>query len=112
MAKGISSRLGKKIETISAVKNMDIIRIVISIFLFFMGCYFTFDLILNDFNWKVLVALISCFLAAYLIWPKDHHVDGDWIELIGNIIEFPFRLMIWISRGIVRLMRDNDGVDL
>lgn len=92
---------------------MDIIRIVISILLFFMGCYFAFDLILNDFNWKVLVGLILSFVAAYLIWPKEHKIDGDLIELIGNIIEFPFKLLLWIFRGIVRLMRDGDGgVDL
>lgn len=92
---------------------MDVIRIIVSIFLFLMGCYFGFDLILNNFNWKVLIGLIAIFVAAYLVWPKNHKLDNDLIEIIGNIIEFPFRLLIWIFRGIVRLMRDgDDGIDL
>lgn len=92
---------------------MDVIRIAVSIFLFTLGIYFAFDLIINGFHLMVLLGMLGSFVGSYLIWPKNHKMESDWVDFVGNIIEIPFRLLSWVFRGIVKLARDtNDGVDL
>lgn len=87
---------------------MEYLRIMLSITLFVCGCYFSYDLFSNGFHWLLLLLVPLCFYAAYRIWP-DNVDDSPWLEVVGDIIEWPIRAMIAVARmlvGVIRLIGD------
>lgn len=80
--------------------------------MFMLGLYFFVDLFVNGFNTRVLFGFLISFLVSYFIWPKNHKIESDIVDFVGNVIEIPFRFLSWVFRGIVRLVRDTgDGID-
>lgn len=86
---------------------MDAIRAALSIILFIFGCYFAYDLFVTGFDFLILLLVPASFYSAYLIWPSEREETG-WIELVGEIIEFPVKIAIAAARYIAGAVRVFD----
>ncbi len=91
---------------------MDDIRLVIAALLFFSGFYLCYDLIVNGLHFAVLGASVLCFVLAHWILPDEdvYKNRGDTIELICSIIDFPFRAIAVMLRGLVGFLRHEEDV--
>lgn len=94
---------------------VDYIQLILACIFFVLGCYLTYDLITNGFDWSVLMGIIMCFTLAHYIRPyfrKDNKPDTlDWIDVIDIIVDFPFRLVVYSIRALGRA-KDVDSIDL
>lgn len=86
---------------------MDAIRATLSIILFIFGCYFAYDLFVTGFDFLILLLVPASFYSAYLIWPGDREETG-WLDIVGEIIEFPIRAAILAARTLARTIRTLD----
>lgn len=91
---------------------MNEIRVVIAILLFFTNGYLIFDLAANGFAWGLLFIILVLFVLIHYIWPKDYKKDSAWLELIELVIDLPFRMIASFLRGLGRLFRSSDGIDI
>lgn len=91
---------------------MNIIREIIAVILFIVAISLTVYICIDTFSWGYLISAIVCYLAAYSIWPSKRQGQRDdnyvWLDIIEVLIEIPFILV----RGILRLFKDKDGVDI
>ena len=92
---------------------MTILREVLAVAVFCLAIVLLCNLTLQGFDGRLLVASITCFITAYVIWPSkrkgsrlDDYVFLDIIELI---IELPVDLFLWLFRLITRIFRSNDS---
>ena len=89
------------------METIEQLRIVLSILLFVFGCYFVYDLFTTGFDLLILLLVPASFYGAYLIWPNDREETG-WLDIIGEIIEFPIRAAILAARTLARTIRTLD----
>ncbi|MDD0842758.1 hypothetical protein [Pseudomonas sp. Gutcm_11s] len=59
-----------------------------------------------------LLGMTLCFLFAYWLWPRGSREESPWFDVLELLIELPINAVLWLLRGIGRLFRDVDGVDL
>lgn len=87
---------------------MELLRIILSILLFVFGCYFLYDLFITGFDLLILLLVPISFYGAYLLSPKDRE-KNDWVDIVGEVIEFPIKATISVARiitGAIRVMDD------
>jgi len=88
------------------------LRVVLAVLLFFTNCYLIYDLIANGFEWFLLFIILGLFVLIHYIWPKNYKEDSSWLELLEFVIDLPFRLIASFFRGLGRLFRSSDGIDI
>jgi len=92
---------------------MDLLRILLSIFIFCISVYLVVDLFVYGFSWSVLLFCIGGFVLVHFLRPKKSSVDDSFYELVDLVLDLPYRAIATIIRNIGRLFRDgNGGVDL
>lgn len=97
---------------------MDFLRIFLAVLTFLLGCYLIFDLISEGFDLFVLCGSLLSFIFANFLWPKNHNQENgivdslDIIDLLEFVIRVPFRAVAYLLRGIGRIGRDVDDIDL
>jgi len=88
---------------------MDVLRVLFSITLFSTSSYLIYDLYVNGFNWYVLLAAIAGYLLTHLVWPTSKPGENHWYDMLEIIVDFPYRLIAFIGRMIIRILRGSDG---
>jgi len=97
---------------------MDVIRILLSTLSFFLGGYLLFDLIFSGFDIYVLLGSILAFILANYLWPQKRKEDSalqdslDLIDLLEIFIRFPFRAIAYVLRGLGKIGREANDIDL
>lgn len=86
---------------------MELLRIILSILLFIFGCYFVYDLFTTGFDFLILLLIPASFYGAYLVWPSEREETG-WVDIVGEIIEFPVRAAIAAARTLAAAIRVID----
>ncbi|WP_075187581.1 hypothetical protein [Teredinibacter haidensis] len=95
---------------------MTTIRALIAVVLFIVGSVLLFVIVQEGWNFKVCLAAITAFFAAYFIWPSKRKGErlGDHLllDILELFIEFPIQLLSWSLRAIRKLFRNDDGIDI
>jgi membrane protein implicated in regulation of membrane protease activity len=97
--------------------DMDFVRIVLSIAAFIIGFYLIVDLVVEGFDFAVLICAVVSFLLAHVLWPEHERKDDDklyLIDIIELVVQLPYNLVVTILRGIGRIAKDggDTGLDL
>lgn len=95
---------------------MNTFREFLSTIVFIAGAIFIFQMFSIGFSWPLVLGSVSCFLAAYFIWPSkkrgQRHDDNGFLDWLELLIEFPVELILWFFRIIGRLFRGDGGIDI
>ena len=92
---------------------MDLVRILLSICVFFISSYLVVDLLVYGFSLPVLLFCIGGFVLVHFLLPKKSSVDNGFYEIVDLVLDLPYQALATIIRNIGRLFRDgNGGVDL
>lgn len=94
---------------------MNILRFLIAAIFWVLGVLFLIDSFTEVFDWKLLIASITCFILAYVFCPprpSSNHSD-DFSDFLCFVTELPGRIITAPFRGIGNWMYDghssNDG---
>lgn len=98
---------------------MIIIRIVLALACWITALMLLISLWLNGFDWRYLLAAITAWLLAYLLWPRQKHsyhkrhysrenrINGwhliDMLDIILFLIELPIRVILGLVHILVHL---------
>lgn len=74
----------------------------------------------TDVNWLYLTVGVVLFGVVYVVWPskrRGKRDDGNpIIDIIEVIIEFPVELILWLLRGLWRILTSlfggKGGIDI
>jgi len=89
---------------------LNFLRILMAVLSFAFGAYLLVDLFINGFNWLILIFALLAFFAAHYLWPKGEEIDSSALELIGYIIDLPFRAIALTLRGVISIGKSADDV--
>ncbi|MFT5760811.1 MAG: putative membrane protein [Alteromonadaceae bacterium] len=91
---------------------MQVLREIIAVLAFVVGCVLLADLVSNGFNWTNLFIVVLCFVGAYIIWPskkKGQRDDGNsFIDILEVLIELPVEIFLWLLKIIGRILGLTD----
>lgn len=97
---------------------MESLRIVGGIGFFLGGITLIWDAVQQSpVSWVLLGLAVACFLLAYWVWPSrrkgQRESDSAWLDVIEFVVEWPVELLVWLIRGLGRLVSGRDGgIDL
>lgn len=96
---------------------MNVIREIFSVLCFCLSCYFILDLFNSGFSWILVVAMISFYIVAYIIWPSRHNKksktdDYGFLDTLELIIEFPYNAITSLFRAIGSFFRRAEDIDI
>ena len=98
-------------------KKIVILRMILAILVFLLGCYLIYDMVAQGFSWLVLAAVVTSFVVANLLWPKGRKENDavenslEFVDVIEILITLPFRAFALFLRTIGRVGKDIDGAD-
>ncbi|NVJ59624.1 MAG: hypothetical protein HWE27_04495 [Gammaproteobacteria bacterium] len=91
------------------------VRMILAILAFLFGVFLILDLIINGFDFLVLVASLLSLICTHYIKPKDLKGQYDYldpvVEILDVVLDIPFKIISIFFRGIGRSGKD-DVVDL
>lgn len=87
---------------------MVLIRVILSILLFFMSCYFIYDLIAVEYNYFILIAVFIGFLFSHFCWPTLKKGDYKYLDFLEIFIEIPAHLFIGLFRVLGAILKGID----
>ncbi|KXI29167.1 hypothetical protein AX660_13530 [Paraglaciecola hydrolytica] len=92
---------------------MNSLRVFLSSLIFILSCYFLIDLLLYGFDWLLLLCSLVGFVCAHYLWPPKHDDETSWYDTVEVVIEFPFRAIALLLRGLAKIFKNADsGLDL
>ena len=86
------------------------LRATLALGCFMLGCYLILDLLLSGFSVWVLMVAVLAFIATHFLWPKGEELNSDVLEVIGDLIDLPYRLIALILRGVVNIGKSSDDI--
>ncbi len=89
---------------------MEGIRACLALTLFVLGVYCLIELLISGFDPELLLAAVACLALAYWVLPKrrEHAEDAYWwVDLIELLVEFPYRAIALLFRGLGRGLDDD-----
>lgn len=90
---------------------MNNFRVFLSVLVFCLGIYLSFNMFINGFDLWVFVAALISFISAHYIFPEKWDADSSWIYLIESIVQFPFNAIAAIIRAISSWGNGIDDLD-
>ncbi len=92
---------------------MDVIRGIVAVLIFCSSSYLVYDLLAVGFSWPVLLVCIGGFILAHYIWPKNIDSDNEWCDVVGFIVDLPYRSLALAIRSVGKVLKsDGDtGID-
>lgn len=83
--------------------------------LFLLGCACLFYFFRGDAGWISVGLALVFFALAHWVIPKDRRrrdEGWDWLELLCEIADVPFRIMAWFFRSLGRLLSNKGDLDV
>lgn len=88
---------------------MNEFRVFLTVSVFVLSCYLVMDLVIFGFDWILLLFALGGFVCCHYLWPKKWREESAWYDAIEFIVDFPFRLLALMIRGIRRAFADGDA---
>ena len=86
------------------------LRAALALSSFMLGCYLILDLLLAGFSVWVLIVAVLAFVATHFLWPKGEELNSDVLDVIGDLIDLPYRLIALMLRGVVNIGKSADDI--
>lgn len=79
---------------------MNDLRALLAIALWLISAYLIYDLVVEGFDWVVMLASVSGFWLAHVVWPSGHGHEDHWYDVFELIIDLPFKAIAKMLRAI------------